>query len=209
MGDHELAVANRAATSAIVLTPGVDVTDIGIGCGDLRPRRRWFDGLSAGRTARCLRRAPRLEVVHGRTQGRNGSRSEIHDGRVARRELFDSVPQGVRHHADHDEHRRNATQGSSCSVRNACLEVTKGEPAFLEYVAVPPGQASASSDQDHGCGVVRVCLRVVFFALHADHYSKDEAKPEKCRFARRLRAPRLFPAMLSRFGPGLRFPLPN
>lgn len=34
MGDHELAVANRAATSAIVLTPGVDVTDIGIGCGD-------------------------------------------------------------------------------------------------------------------------------------------------------------------------------
>lgn len=33
-GDHELAVANREATSAFVLTPKVDVTDIGIGCAD-------------------------------------------------------------------------------------------------------------------------------------------------------------------------------
>lgn len=33
-GDHELAVSNRGATSAIVLTPHVDVTDIGIGCAD-------------------------------------------------------------------------------------------------------------------------------------------------------------------------------
>lgn len=33
-GDHELAVFDRAAGTSIVLTPGRDVTDIGIGCGD-------------------------------------------------------------------------------------------------------------------------------------------------------------------------------
>jgi hypothetical protein len=33
-GDHELAVQTRGGTAPIVLTPGVDVTDIGIGCGD-------------------------------------------------------------------------------------------------------------------------------------------------------------------------------
>lgn len=33
-GDHELSVSNREATSAFVLTPRVDVTDIGIGCSD-------------------------------------------------------------------------------------------------------------------------------------------------------------------------------
>lgn len=33
-GDHELAIHTRGAPAPIVLTPGVDVTDIGIGCGD-------------------------------------------------------------------------------------------------------------------------------------------------------------------------------
>ncbi len=33
-GDHELAVQARGGAAPIVLTPGVDVTDIGIGCGD-------------------------------------------------------------------------------------------------------------------------------------------------------------------------------
>lgn len=33
-GDHELSIANREATSAFVLTPRVEITDVGLGCSD-------------------------------------------------------------------------------------------------------------------------------------------------------------------------------